>query len=88
MTLSVRELIERAAQLLGSETKLAKAREVSQNAISQAKSRGRAHQLSMAPAMKGDSSVPDPPRTYAPDNWTRDADAFECCCAACSSQDH
>jgi hypothetical protein len=45
MTLSVRELIERAAQLLGSETKLAKAREVSQNAISQAKSRGRAHQF-------------------------------------------
>jgi hypothetical protein len=29
----------------------------------------------------------DPPRAYAPDNWTLDADAFECCCAACSSQD-
>jgi hypothetical protein len=35
MTLSLRELIERAAQLLGSETKLAQACEV----ISQAKSR-------------------------------------------------
>jgi hypothetical protein len=30
----------------------------------------------------------DPPRAYAPDNWTLGADAFECCCAACSSQDH
>ena len=29
----------------------------------------------------------DSPRAYAPDNWTLDADAFECCCAVCSSQD-
>ena len=28
-----------------------------------------------------------PPRAHAPDNWTLDADAFECCCAVCSSQD-
>jgi hypothetical protein len=42
---SVCELIECAAQLLGSETKLAKACEVTQNAILQAKSRGRAQLL-------------------------------------------
>ncbi len=42
---SVRELIECAVQLLGSEIKLAKACEVTQNAISQAKSGGRAHQF-------------------------------------------
>ena len=29
----------------------------------------------------------DPLRAYGLDNWTLDADAFECCCAACSSQD-
>jgi hypothetical protein len=29
----------------------------------------------------------DPPRAYARDNWTLDADTFECCCAVCSSQD-
>jgi hypothetical protein len=40
MTSSVRELIEAAAKLLGSETKLAEACGVSQNAIWQAKSRG------------------------------------------------
>jgi hypothetical protein len=27
------------------------------------------------------------PRADAPDNWTLDTDAFECCCAICSSQD-
>jgi hypothetical protein len=40
-------------------------------------------------AQHDDARTPadDPPRAYAPDNWTLDADAFECCCAACSSQD-
>lgn len=41
MSFSVRELIESAAKLLGSETKLAEACGVSQNAIWQAKTRGR-----------------------------------------------
>jgi hypothetical protein len=27
------------------------------------------------------------PRAYTPYNWMPDADAFECCCAACSSHD-
>jgi hypothetical protein len=43
--------------------------------------------LSMDAAMKVDSSVTDPRRAPAPDNWMPDADSFECCCAACSSQD-
>ena len=43
--MTVTELIKRAAALLGSETKLAEAIGVSQNAIWQAKSRGRTHQL-------------------------------------------
>jgi hypothetical protein len=43
--MTVTELIKRAAALLGSETKLGEAIGVSQNAIWQAKSRGRAHQL-------------------------------------------
>jgi hypothetical protein len=29
----------------------------------------------------------DPPRVYAPNNRTLDAEALECCCAICSSQD-
>ena len=29
----------------------------------------------------------DPPHARARDNRTLDADAFECCCAACSSPD-
>jgi hypothetical protein len=29
----------------------------------------------------------DPLRVYAPDNRTLDTEAFECCCALCSSQD-
>jgi hypothetical protein len=29
----------------------------------------------------------DPPRAYVPDNWTLVADAFECRCPVCSSQD-
>jgi hypothetical protein len=38
---------------------------------------------------RNDARTPadDPPRVYAPDNRTLDADAFECCCAVCSSQD-
>jgi hypothetical protein len=43
--------------------------------------------LSMVAATKGDSSVTDPPRVYAPNYRTLDAEAFECCCALCSSQD-
>jgi hypothetical protein len=41
----------------------------------------------MVAATKGDSSVTDPPRVYAPNYRTLDAEAFECCCALCSSQD-
>jgi DNA-binding transcriptional regulator YdaS (Cro superfamily) len=41
MTSSVRDLIETAARLLGNETKLAAACGVTQNAIWQAKQRGR-----------------------------------------------
>jgi hypothetical protein len=43
--MTVTELIKRAAALRGGETKLAEAIGVSQNAIWQAKSRGRTHQL-------------------------------------------
>jgi hypothetical protein len=36
--------------------------------------------------LERDDARTDPPRADAPDNWTLDADAFECCCAVCSSQ--
>jgi len=40
--------------------------------------------------VEGDDARPaadDPRRAHAPDNWMSDDDAFECCCAVCSSQD-
>jgi hypothetical protein len=43
--MTVTELIKQAAAIVGKETKLADGCEVDQNAIWQAKSRGRAHQL-------------------------------------------
>jgi hypothetical protein len=60
---SVRELIVSAAKQLGSESKLADACGVSQNAIWQAESRGRAHQLlsrqggSVGAAMSGSAII-------------------------------
>jgi hypothetical protein len=52
--MTVTELIKQAAAIVGNETKLADACEVSQNAIWQAKSRGRAHQLLAGIIQRGD----------------------------------
>ena len=101
-------LIKQAAAIVGNETKLADACEVSQNAIWQQRGCSIGDAIDEALTCLGPSaswssstapqaSQPAKPtigagkseatRAWAPDNWTLDADAFECCCAVCSSQD-